>query len=255
MIYTIAFVAKLFRVERKIVKDWIYHFSEFLNSSVNPKNGSERLFKIDDIRVLAYIFLYWEDYPDFEYIKIGLNSKDHYEHNLINNLIIELNPIFVNVSDDLNGAVDHGILIGGLSQFEDTFYLASSYKRAGDKLIELAIEIEENRNLFYPAVYNYRHSTELYLKAITGCVKQTHNLNLLFEKFEKFLLKEYKETCPDWFKNIIFEFDTFDPTGTTFRYRDNFNFEEVFIDFSQMKILMTRMEKSFYNIKRLQELH
>ncbi len=254
MKYTIASVAKIFKVERKAVKDWVYHFSDYLTSGANPTKGTERLFEMEDIRVMAYIFSYWEDDPDFECIRIGLNSNSHYEHDLIDNLITELSPFFVTPPENIDDTWKHGVLFGGLSQFGDTFYLASSYKFAGDNLVDLALEKEEAWNLFCPAVYNYRHSTELYLKAITGCQKQTHNLNVLFEKFEKIILDEYKETCPDWFKNVILTFDTFDPGGTTFRYGGDLKTDEVFIDFVQMKTVMSWMEKSFHNIRRHQGL-
>jgi hypothetical protein len=254
MKYTLASVAKVFKVDRKIVKDWAYFFSDYLTSGANPDKGTERIFKIEDIRVMAYIFSHWEDDPDIESIKIGLNKNSHYEHELINDLIVELSPFFVDPPENIDETWKHGVLFCGLAQFGDQFYLANSYKLAGDGLIDLALEKEEAWSLFCPAVFNYRHATELYLKAITGCQEQTHNLNVLLEKFEKLILDEYKEVCPDWFKNVIFTFDTFDPGGTTFRYGGNLNSDEIFIDFVQMKTLMSWMEKSFHNIRRRQGL-
>ena len=252
--YTIASIARIFKVEKKEVKDWVYHFSDYLTIGANPEKGEERLFSLEDIRVMAYVFSYWEDTPDYECIRIGLNSNSHYKHELIDDLITELSPFFIDPSENIDHTWKHGVLFGGLSQFGDILYLANSYKLAGDNLIDLALEKEEAWNLFCPAVYNYRHSTELYLKAITGCQKQTHNLSVLLEKFQKLIFDEYEETCPEWFKNLVLTFDTFDPGGTTFRYGSDLNDNEVFVDFVQMKKVMSWMEKSFRNIRRHQGL-
>jgi len=72
MKYTVADVARIFQVEIKLVKDWVYYFSDYLNPRASPPKGTERVFIIDDIRVFAYIFYYWEKDPDVEYIKMGL---------------------------------------------------------------------------------------------------------------------------------------------------------------------------------------
>lgn len=254
MRYTIASVAKIFKVEGNIVKNWAYHFQDYLTMGANPEKGKGRLFSIEDIRVMAYVFTCWEDNPDIECIKIGLNSNSHFENDLIDNLITELSPFFIEPPKNIDETWKHGVLYGGLSPFGDVFYLANSYKLAGDHLINLALEKEEAWNLFCPAVYNYRHSIELYLKAITGCRKQTHNLGVLLGKFEKLILDEYHTICPEWFKNVIVTFDTFDPGGTTFRYGSDSNINEGFVDFVQMKTIMSWIEKSFHNILRIQDM-
>lgn len=145
-------------------------------------------------------------------------------------------------------------MFGGLAEFSDTFYLANSYKLAGDRLIDTALRNEEAWDLFCPAVYNYRHATELYLKSISANTNQTHNLMTLFKRFEKFIDVKYNETCPDWLRNTVFTFNSFDPFGTTFRYGGKVSSDEVFIDFIQMKTLMGWMAKLFQNIHKLQDL-
>ena len=252
MKYAVADVAKIFQVEKKVVKDWAYYFSDYLNPLANPPKGTERIFSIEDIRILAYVFYYWDDKPDIENIKMELNSNNHFDNELIDNLMIEITPFFINPPDNIDETWKHGVLFSGLAQYADTFYLANSYKLAGDKLIDVALKDEMNWELFCPAVYSYRHATELYMKAITGCYKQSHNLNSLFEKLQELLQSEYSTPIPDWVKNIISTFDDFDPGGTTFRYGGSLNKEDVFIDFVQLKTLMGWMTQSFHNIRKHQ---
>ena len=135
----------------------------------------------------------------------------------IDDLILKLSPFVFDYHDKIDESWRHGVLFGGLSEFSDTFYLANSYKLAGDELIGVALKNEAPWDLFCPAVYNYRHATELYLKSVFGSSKQTHNLKTLFEKFKKSIKEKYEQDCPDWFTNIVITFDTFDPYGTTFR--------------------------------------
>lgn len=252
--HTVSSIAKLFNVKITTVKKWAYLFSEYLSSGAIPPKGTEKVFNIDDIRVLAYIYYSWEEQPDIENIKIGLNSNDHYDNDLIDNLILKISPFVVDYHAKIDESWKHGVLFGGLSRFGDTFYLANSYKLAGDRLVDIALKNEESQDLFCPAVYNYRHSTELYLKAVFGSTNQTHNLLALFEKFKKNIKEKYDQDCPNWFTNIILTFDRFDPYGTNFRYGGDTESNEVFVDFIQMKTLMGWMSESFQNIRRHQGL-
>ncbi|AGA76716.1 hypothetical protein [Echinicola vietnamensis] len=251
-------VAKIFEVSSDTVKKWIKIFHEYLSSSAVPPKGTERTFEIEDIRVLAHIFSYWEDEPDIEYIKMGLNSNSHYDNELIDNLILQISPFVIEPNDKMDETWKHGVLFGGLGEIGDRFYLANSYKLAGDRLIETALQNEESWDLFSPAIYNYRHATELYLKDITNFNKENnnkrnpHDLKPLFEKFKVILSEDYGTTCPDWFSNVVDTFNKFDPGGTTFRYGERVNLDEVFIDFVQMKTLMGWMSKSFNKIRERQ---
>ncbi len=250
--FSLAEVAKIFAVDKKVVRDWIYYFSEYLSKTSNPPKGVQRSFQLEDIRVMAYVFYYWEEDADVEYIKMGLNSNSHFENDLIDNMLIGLTPIFIDVPENIDESWKHGVVLTGLSQFADTFYLANSYKIAGDKLIDSALENEDGYKLYCPAIYNYRHATELYLKAITNHNIQTHNLVPLFDRFKKLLSTDYNTIIPQWFQDIIHVFNDFDPGGTAFRYGGNINQDEVFVDFIQLKKMMTWMEQSFQNIRRHQ---
>lgn len=252
--YTVSSIAKLFDVDTSTVKKWVYLFSEYLSSRATPPKGTEKVFNVNDIRILAYIYYYWEEEPDIESTKIGLNSNDYYDNDLIDNLILKISPFVVDYHDKIDKSWKHGVLFGGLSKFGDTFYLANSYKLAGDRLVHIALENEESQDLFCPAVYNYRHATELYLKAVFGSANQTHNLITLFDNFKKSLKEKYNQDCPDWFTNIILTFDRFDPYGTNFRYAGGTESSEVFIDFIQMKTVMGWVSESFQNIRRHQGL-
>ncbi|MFD2555452.1 hypothetical protein [Sphingobacterium tabacisoli] len=252
--FPVSYIAKLFKVDTLIVKTWSKTFSEYLGKSANPTKGTQRYFELDDIRVMAYIYYYWEDQPDLEHIKIGLNINSHYDHELIDDLLLKISPFAFDYHDEIDETWKHGVLFGGLSEFSDIFYLANSYKLAGDELIAVALKDEAPWDLFCPAVYNYRHATELYLKSMFSSSKQTHNLKTLFEKFKNGIKEKYNQDCPDWFTNIISTFDTFDPYGTALRYGEDTNSKEVFIDFIQMKTAMGWMSESFQNIRRHQGL-
>lgn len=250
MKFRVADVAQILKVEKNIVKSWAYKFSDYLNPNANPPTGKSREFQIEDIRVMAYILMNWEDEPDIESIKIGLNSNSQYEYDFINSLMTEITPLFIDPPDNLDETWKHGILFSGLAVFGDTFSLADSYKYAGDNLIDIALKNEEGWELFCPAVYNYRHATELYMKAVIGKYKQSHDLLYLLNKLKEFLKMELHSTIPDWFENIIVAFNDFDPGGTTFRYGETLEKDEVFIDFVHFKTLMEELSQSFKNIKK-----
>lgn len=252
--FSVSYVAKLFKVNTSTIKKWAQTFPEYLSRDANPIKGTQRYFELDDIRVMSHIYYYWEDQPDLEHIKMGLNSNNHYDNELIDDLILKMSPFFFDYHDEMDELWNHGVLFNGLSNLSDTFYLANSYKLAGDRLVDIALKNEESWDLFCPAVYNYRHATELYLKAVIGSSKQTHNLMTLFEKFKKRIKEKYEQDCPEWFINIVLTFDTFDPYGTTFRYGGDTNSTEIFNDFIQMKTAMGWLAESFQNIRRHQGL-
>lgn len=84
MKFTVADVGRILKIEKDLIKTWTYKFSDYLSSNSKPDKGKPREFQLEDIRVMAYILMYWEDDPDIESIKIGLNSNSHYEDDLIN---------------------------------------------------------------------------------------------------------------------------------------------------------------------------
>jgi hypothetical protein len=247
MKYGVSETARLFGVDRDIIKKWAYIFYDYLSAGANPEKGIPRQFTIDDVRVFAYILMYWEDEPDMEYIKLGLNSSSQFEYDSIDNLITSITPLFRAMPEDIDETW-RGIVFGGEFELGDIFSTADSFKMAGDKLVEIAHENHEERELFQSAIYNYRHATELYIKSITG-EEISHNLRDLLLKLKAVLKNEFNATPPDWFENIIESFHYSDPNGEAFRYGITVPAEELYADMRQVKTLMNWLSVSFKRIK------
>ena len=246
--YRVAEVARIFDVDKDIVKSWTFHFSEYLSSQANPEKGISRLFSIEDIRVLAYVYMYWEDEPDFENIRYGLNSNSHWDNELIDNTILSVVPIFREIPENIDESW-RWIVFGGDFELSTLFETAKSFKLAGDKLVAIAHENYEERELFLPAIYNYRHATELYIKAVSGGDK-IHDLNILKQRLSKTLKENFNAVMPTWFSNIIDAFHFADPSGSTFRYADSLPNEELYVDLNHVKIIMNWMAESFEIIRK-----
>ena len=138
------------------------------------------------------------------------------------NILTSVRPIFQALPEDLDETWRHGSLVGGIVDGTfDTFTLADSYRLAGDMLVEAALSATEGYELIYPIIYNYRHATELYLKAVLSPANKNHNLNLLLQKLREFLTREYETVIPSWFENVVLTFDDFDSDSATFRYGDS----------------------------------
>ena len=256
MKFGISEIARELDVDRNLVKSWAYHFKDYLSSGANPKKGTPRQFTPQDLRILAYVYFYWEDNPDFECIRIGLN-RGEYESEQYDDLITSMTPIFDELTDDLDETWRHVCVVGGMSSGAfDTFTLAESYKLAGDTLVKAALSTAEPHELIYPIIYNYRHAIELYLKALLSTQEKKHDLRSLLEKLRYFLNVEFGATIPTWFEKVIMAFDDFDPDSTAFRYGDNGVFSrrtgeqgEFCINLPHIKQLMDWMASAFHRIR------
>lgn len=257
MKFGVSEIARKLNVDRNLVKTWAYHFEDYLSSGANPKKATPRQFTQQDLRVLTYVYFYWEDNPDFECIKIGLN-RGEYESERYNELITEIRPIFDELPDDLDETWRHVCIVGGISSNAfNMFTLAESYKLAGDTLVEAALSTtEEPHKLIYPIIYNYRHATELYLKALLSPQEKTHELKGLLEKLRDSLNAEFSVAIPSWFEDIIMAFNDFDPGSTTFRYgekvlsRRTGDQGEFCINLLHIKQLMDWMTTVFHRIRQ-----
>jgi len=251
--YTMQFgvsqVASILKIESDLVKTLAYKFSDYLSTKANPIKGHPRKFLIEDVRVLAYILTNWEDDPDVENIKHGLNSNSHYDNLPIDNLITGIIPLFRDTPEDIDENWKGVILFMGMAEIADRFELAKSYKLSGDRLVEIALINDEDFELICPVVYNYRHAVELYLKDALDYQKKSHNLLLLFTEFKTLLKKELDIIPPTRYENIILAFNDFDPDGTTFRYGTVSQTDEIFIDLRHMKTLMEWLAESFQNFR------
>jgi hypothetical protein len=247
MKYGVAGTARLLNVDRGTVKTWAYTFSEYLSSDANPGKGKVRQFLINDIRVFAFILMYWEDEPDIENINYGLNFNSQFEDETINNFITGITPLFRAMPEDIDETW-RGVVFGGEFELGDIFSTADSFRVAGDKLVDIAHDNYEERELFQPAIYNYRHATELYIKAIIG-EEINHDLHDLMKKLKIVLKSEFNAVPPEWFENIIEAFDYSDPKGTAFRYGDSVPNDELYADMRHIKTLMNWLSESFKRIK------
>ncbi len=251
MKFGVSWIARLLDVNRNLVKTWAYHFSDYLMPPANPPKGIPRQFGIEDLRVLTYVSVYWEDDPDFESIKCGLNSGEHFEDEY-KGLISQATPIFQELPNGLNEDWRHGSVIGGMWDIRSNFALADSYKLAGDMLVDAALSKDEADELLCPVIFNYRHATELYMKAIITKHKKKHDLLPLLQQFKDLLREKFNTLPPDWFVNMILAFNDFDPGGTTFRYGGPGAFtshDEAWVDLEHVKKIMGWLAESFQRIR------
>lgn len=249
--FTVADVSRIFKVDKDTVKTWAYTFAEYVSANANPPKRIPREFQLEDIRVMAHVYTLWEDNPDIECIKIDLNSNSHFENPNIDDLITSLVPLFRDPPENIEELWRHGVIYSGLASLVDMVTLARSYKLAGDRLIDVALENEEAPDLQFPIMFNYRHAVELYLKVVTGKYKQTHNLLSLYNELKKLLKSEFKSKPTKYLEAVILGFNEYDPGGTAFRYGGESNNDEVFIDFRQLKKLMGWLCDSFEEILHL----
>ena len=240
-------LARLFKVDRETVKTWSYHFNDYLSKGAQPEKGAPRSYTIDDVRVLAYVMMYWEDSPDLDYIRYGLNSGNQFEAPY-EELIKQLTPVITHPPDDIEGPLPSVVIYNGLSAYADRAYLAASYKLAGDTLVEKAMRDEMERELICPILFNYRHAIELYLKDATNTNLQSHDLNILSQKFKALLQTEYNTLPPLWFEEIIQTFIDFDAYGDAFRYGGYHMNSEVFINLRHLKTKMNWFVNPFQKI-------
>ena len=246
-------VAKLLKVDRDQIKTWAFRFADYLNPLANPDKGVPRQFVPSDLSILAYISFYWEDEPDIENIKYGLNAGDYDEYPF-NEIVTEAIPFFMEPPEGLDETWRHGALRGSMGDYVDRFSLAEEYKLAGDLLVESAIENEMVYDVLAPIVYNYRHATELYLKDILNYKKKkngSHDLNSLFQKLKSLMKDKFNTETPSWFENLVLAFHKFDPAGTSFRYEgpDPFGEEDgLWVDVRHLKKQMDWLADAFRKI-------
>lgn len=141
-----------------------------------------------------------------------------------------------------------GIVFAGEFELGDLFSMADSFKLAGDRLVDISFENQEERELFQPAIYCYRHATELYIKAVIG-EEISHDLFELFKKLKAVIKSKFDAIAPQWLENIITVFHESDPKSTTFWYGDLLPKNELFVDMLHVKKLMLWLSESFRRIR------
>lgn len=245
--YSVSETATILKVDGKTVKDWSFHFAEYLSSTANPPKGEQRFYAVEDIRIFAYVLLYWEDEPDIENIKLGLNSQDYYDIEPINNLINQIVPIFQEPTEEIAG-VRSNVIFAGMASLDNQLSLANSFKESGDILFET---VKEQGNLYdfaSPILYQYRHAIELYLKSTLSKPPRTHNLLKLYEKFEALIRTKFQTAVPAWLKDMITGFNEIDPKGDIFRYREDIASDEILVNLLLLKTKMDWFAKGVNHI-------
>lgn len=248
MKFGVSEVSQKLKIDKDVVKTMSKIFSEYLNPDANPSGGVAREFCIDDLRVLSYANSYWEDEPDIESIKIGLNKREHFDYPY-NEIICSFAPIFSDPPDDIEEPRRSYVLFNEIKDGMEVFHLADAYKTGGDMLVKGAIDNQNGYEIIYPIIYNYRHAVELYLKSTVGPMDNTHNLMRLYGRFKEITKERYKADPAEWFESIIMALNEFDSNGTCFRYGSTEPRYEVFVDLSILKTKMDLFSKAFQEIR------
>jgi hypothetical protein len=229
--------ARILGVNVQQLKTWAWLFKEHLTLGANPAKGSARAFTDSDVLALIHIAMHWEDQPDIEAIRAGLNGEDHLEVDEYREILHRNTPILQEPPDDLDETWRHGILLNG-GAVNGYLKLARNYKQSADALLDLALKSGEAPDPAYPVLFAYRHSLELYLKLIGEIGELTHSLKGCIRLVEKRHGQRIGSPIREW----IIEFDNIDPRGSAFRYADDqadtLKYAEYWVDFVQLKVAM-----------------
>lgn len=246
MKFDISEASRKLKIEKDVIETMSNIFSDYLTTSASTRPLRE--FSLDDLRVLNYIKDYWEDKPDIEYIKIGLNSRSHFEYPY-DQFILSLAPIFTDPPPEIEEPLPSYVLFNEVKDGMEFFHLANAYKTGGDLLIDAAIRNQNGYEIIYPIAYNYRHAVELYLKSHVGSMGNTHEFMTLYRKFKELMLERFQAEPAEWFEGIINSLNQFDPKGVSFRYGTSMPRYEVFVDLLVFKSKMNLLSEAFLEIK------
>jgi hypothetical protein len=112
----------------------------------------------------------------------------------------------------------HGFALGGMMQ-ANAASLAEEYFAAANELVDA---IKDKRiadyRIGHAALFLYRHSCELILKAAMPGSKPIHDLIGLTNNFVAMVKEQYAEDVPGWIVRRMKELAAIDPSSTAFRY-------------------------------------
>jgi len=112
----------------------------------------------------------------------------------------------------------HGFALGGMMQ-ANAASLAEEYFAAANELVDA---IKDKRIADYrignAALFLYRHSCELILKAAMPDAKRVHDLIALTDRFVVMVKERYGQDVPAWIVRRMKELAAIDPGSTAFRY-------------------------------------
>jgi len=133
-------------------------------------------------------------------------------------------PLFEEPTDDIERAdaweEPLGFLVGGMANMS-LEQLGEQYFEAANVLLETIRKHQwEDYRLANPALFLYRHSIELLLKAAMRGTAKNHDLDRLADDFVVFVKSEFGKDVPSWITARIKEFAKIDPRSTAFRYSE-----------------------------------
>ncbi|MGI1663965.1 hypothetical protein ACRDNQ_17130 [Palleronia sp. KMU-117] len=111
-----------------------------------------------------------------------------------------------------------GFMVGGMAN-QKYQQLGQQYFNAAHYLVE-SIKHQDvaDSEVANPILYLYRHSIELFLKAVMLDAAKTHSLDSLAEEYRAFIKEEFDADCPEWIITRMKELGGIDPNSTAFRY-------------------------------------
>lgn len=115
-------------------------------------------------------------------------------------------------------------VVGGMANLSYQ-HLGQQYFNAAHMLSEHIIEKEyfADWELSNPVLYLYRHSIELFLKAIMRDSAKTHDLATLSSEYKDFIKSTFDADVPSWILDRMGELSIIDPNSTAFRYNKVFS--------------------------------
>ncbi|HNS49920.1 MAG TPA: hypothetical protein PKO09_01925 [Anaerolineae bacterium] len=242
---TVGYVARLFDIDKSLVKSWSKWFAEYLSSPTNNK-GEPRTYTQSDLRVFAVIYENYDPSDDditsaYSGVYGPLNSDDQYEERYIEFAYLN-SPIFQEIPSEFEYSKpgEHGVIIGGMAD-PAWIDIARAYRLAADMLVDTALKSTGQYMIFnlydvvWPILFNYRHSIEMYLKILTGYSKRKHSIESLINS----LREKYKPLkINDWIEHLLYEWSSIDDYSTAFRYPHALKGEEYWVDFHHLKTVM-----------------
>lgn len=158
------------------------------------------------------------------------------------------------VFEDLLGDGEHhfGHLIAVMGRME-AVEIARAFAVAGHRLLEQARKVHETWEAAHPILFCYRHTLELYLKAVVQPKQRNHGLGELWANLHDQLQSRFREDHVVWLGARIREFDTIEPRSTAFRYHDAHPQHidpELWVDFNHLAVQASRIFEAMEAIWR-----
>ena len=247
--YTKEDIRNFLGVKGEVLKEWCYIFKEYLPSEQNRRPNSMREFSEDEVRIFIYIYYYWEDDPDIECIKIGLNREEYWEEPFLD-FFNQIVPLFREIPENPEYLAESSFMLQGMAE-RTQFEIAKEYKKSADILVQEALGSSaiQPQDIGYSILFLYRHALELYLKEISGYVHEKgkgngHDILSQVERLER----KYNKNTSGWIRKKLEELNLWDADSMGFRYAGALGIEnndEVIVNLPQLKTVMDDIFQTF----------